>query len=147
MISGQYWVIFWNFGNFEGQPPLFPFGYLSGNLIHKPKFSALIQLLICEGYKSRIQNIYTLPMSGSHLLGAIWVWNKIFCLIFPKILLFFTPRVSKKGPVWANMRLKGVQIRLFYHIMVHIIQKTGYRDKHYIKIAFWYSFTKYSKFS
>ncbi len=45
-------------------------GYLSDKLFHKADLVALNQLLIHVGYKLGIQNIYTLPLSGSHLLGA-----------------------------------------------------------------------------
>ena len=59
--------------NFGPNPRCAPPGYISGNLFHKPDLIALSELLIHVGYKLGIQNIYTLPMSGSCLLGAIGV--------------------------------------------------------------------------
>ena len=58
---------------FGPNPRCTPAGYLSGNLFHKQNLIALNELLIYVGYKLGIQNICTLPMSGSHLLGAIGV--------------------------------------------------------------------------
>ena len=94
--------------NFRPNPRCAPLGYLSGNLFHKPDLIALSQLLIHVGYTLGIQNIYSLPMSGSHLLGAIWLGRQIFvqffCRKFRKNGYFWPPEVPKKGrnlKIWA----------------------------------------------
>ena len=91
-----------------------PPGYLSGNLFHKPDLIVLNQQLIHIGFKLGIQNIYTLPLSGSQLCGVNWDRMENFVLIFAEKWVFYTlnggqigykmvkfeSKVTEKGPKW-----------------------------------------------
>ena len=122
----KFWKFWWS-------PQQLPPDFLSGGLFHKPKFFGLSWFLICVEYELRIQNVYTLPMSGSLLLGAIWAWNDFFCPILPKIRLFLTPGVFKKGPKWNQ---KGSKWDYFIILWSKWYRKQVRSKNIHLKVAF-----------
>ena len=97
-IYVQYWAKFQIFWKSSSKSCLLPSDFNSSSLITKPDLLALIQLMIDIGYMLGNQNIYTLPMSGIHLLGVICIWSQNFVQILSKILLILTPPLSfQKG--------------------------------------------------
>ena len=65
------------------------------NFFFKPVLTEVIELLIQIVFCQRIMNIYTLPMSGTHLQGENNHQNQNLGQIYPQFCLIFT--------VWENL--------------------------------------------
>ena len=119
--NDQHWAEFRNSEKLKSCRMSFQISNLQFYLVTKPNLLILIQFLIQKGYKSGLQNIYTLPMSRVHFLGAIFVRNPNFDQIYPKIRLFLTPRISKFGWLWSTECPKSVKSIWLCFNMIHIV--------------------------